>query len=938
MSEYSRSGKTYTDSPDLHPNLFLGSVQILFWLFFHPSAWRCYLHRIAPDLKANFTLSQLSKSQRRQPALRRLLLMGYLIYPITVGLLIALTLWSIGESGENIVSHILIAMGYSLIGGWAVGMTVNAGSGMVYGLMIGFGTGLVPVFPEINGILLGVSYGLVSSITGSVAATLSQHTRDYSLVKQVGGLIVGLIVGILAVGAWVAVMFFSVADLARIDEAAGIADSLRAGLSIGTVTGILYGLMVWGRTKIPRRGVIIGLIVALIIGAVITIAFGVDHKVSVWLMAGIGGGMFFAALFGLPFILTEYFAGPWAGAVVGALLGGLAWIPLGPAFFAIPMPLMPTVPLSLIVIFGGLSFFWWRSAPLYLLQAAWNTILYYRDYRNPDTQSSWLRYHSAFWDEYQRLPLTGLDQHLILVAKRHPAETRAAMAYLSAGRQRWAAQSAQIELDARRLEQCQDVETIRIIHQSLGAAGELEGAVGILLRKFNRFSQDVDAALRQESVFNQRLAFIAVENRLRNFYSELTRSNAQYNKRFQPIVTQWEKIVSDYIQKLIKAAELKQEIDNPYIFGIPLTERQEIFIGRQEIAARIEQLLLDQRRPPLLMYGQRRMGKTSLLHNLKRLLPGNIIPLFVDGQGIAAGAGDYAILLYRIAREMTKSAAQNHLALPPLRHETLAADPFTLFDEWLDEVEQAMDAQDKNIAILALDEFENIDEVLKQEQFNELDFMRMLRHLIQHRPRFKVLLAGSHSLEEFRHWASHLINVQTIKIGYLTEEEARQLVERPVQNFALRYVPAACQRILSLTRRHPYLIQLLCYEIVTLKNTQPPGQRRLATLDNVETAALEVLKTGSFFFLDITQNQIDAAGLSLLRFIAAYGEGAIVAQNALPRRSTDELERNLSLLLQRDLIESCEGGYRFQVELIRRWFMTNNHSRSFLRSQVYTRL
>jgi len=33
-----------------------------------------------------------------------------------------------------------------------------------------------------------------------------------------------------------------------------------------------------------------------------------------------------------------------------------------------------------------------------------------------------------------------------------------------------------------------------------------------------------------------------------------------------------------------------------------------------------------------------------------------------------------------------------------------------------------------------------------------------------------------------------------------------------------------------------------------------------------------------------------------------------------------ELDRTLNLLTRRELIELADGGYRFQVELIRRWF------------------
>ncbi|MEQ8538244.1 MAG: hypothetical protein RIB93_12445 [Coleofasciculus sp. D1-CHI-01] len=196
----------------------------------------------------------------------------------------------------------------------------------------------------------------------------------------------------------------------------------------------------------------------------------------------------------------------------------------------------------------------------------------------------------------------------------------------------------------------------------------------------------------------------------------------------------------------------------------------------------------------------------------------------------------------------------------------------------------------------------------------------MLRHLIQHRPRFKVLLAGSHTIEEFQRWASYLINVQVVHISYLNEPEARQLIERPIPEFTLRYEPDAVERVLCLTRCHPCLVQLLCSEIVALKNEQEVSVRRLATVADVEAAVPEALSSGSFFFADIERNQVDELGLAILRFLAAQGEGASIGEVALSREFSDHLNPTLNLLLQRELIEDSGGGYGFQVELIRRWF------------------
>lgn len=88
----------------------------------------------------------------------------------------------------------------------------------------------------------------------------------------------------------------------------------------------------------------------------------------------------------------------------------------------------------------------------------------------------------------------------------------------------------------------------------------------------------------------------------------------------------------------------------------------------------------------------------------------------------------------------------------------------------------------------------------------------------------------------------------------------------------------------------------------------------------MEAAAPEVLSHGSFFFADIQQNQIDAAGLTSVRFLAAHGEGAVASREALARHLPNELDHTLDLLTRRELIEPADGGYRFQVALIRRWF------------------
>src|SRR5262249_11089828 len=160
-------------------------------------------------------------------------------------------------------------------------------------------------------------------------------------------------------------------------------------------------------------------------------------------------------------------------------------------------------------------------------------------------------------------------------------EFQMAVTYVMTSHQRWAAQAAQIALDAQRLLGCADVEDIRTAGRHI-MAGELEAPASAVLRSLRRISQDVDAALHQASTYNQRLALRAAEERLDGLLQELTRSGVWYAVRFSAVVTSWRHIVVAYIQHVTTEAASRQEIDSPYVLGVPLTPQQAIFVGRTD--------------------------------------------------------------------------------------------------------------------------------------------------------------------------------------------------------------------------------------------------------------------------------------------------------------------------------------------------------------------
>ncbi len=197
----------------------------------------------------------------------------------------------------------------------------------------------------------------------------------------------------------------------------------------------------------------------------------------------------------------------------------------------------------------------------------------------------------------------------------------------------------------------------------------------------------------------------------------------------------------------------------------------------------------------------------------------------------------------------------------------------------------------------------------------------MLRHIIQHRRGVKLLLSGSHTLEEFRRWSSYLINAQVVELGYLEEGEARRLIETPIPDFPLRYEPAAVQQVLALTSGHPYLVQLLCMEIVAHKNRQSPAQRHLTTVADVEAAVPAMLVRGQQFFADIELNQVDATGRALLHWLAHQGAGSMVTVDQFPvNLPAAQLPQTVQQLVQRNLLQERKGAFGFAVEVVRQWF------------------
>jgi MFS family permease len=833
--------------------------QWLIRLFFQPSVWRDHLATNF-NLSEDFSIADLSYKDWRNSELRSVLIIGLIIVPLLLSILVGLLLWLQDKPFINIV----VAMTYTVVVSWI--------SGFIAASQIAVGFALISA--PLSGLVLGLAQGeigglvsilgaiFVSSLAGHLLINIKDSARERTFSEEIGAVVFGLLVSVLIVLIGVAIGTLLVWSIADNPELMVYAQLVAAMIVVVFVL----------KSYLWFRLVIAGLIILMII---------------LW-EPSIVNAITFSLLFALSFQLTHKFAGTLAAVWAGILTSGGMYLVV--MIFVADYDLWLILITSLIAIVLGLSFSYWRVVVSYPLLAAWHLYLY--------QTSNLLDKHAAFWDEYQFLPWFDLKKHILKLSENDPQAAQSALIKLSGGYNNWVVPAVQLEWDTQRLEQCKTLSMIALVNNSLITKSN------VFVRRFSRLSEDLVAALNQSSDYNKRLLLRNIEEKLDDLLLELN------NRRFQSVAVSWRQAIIAKMQQLAEKAEQQQEIHSPYITGLPLQTNQELFVGREDISAKIENFLRSSNTPPLLLYGQRRMGKTSLLYNIGRLLPSTIIPLFVPCQGVIAKTQNTSDFFFQFAKQMINSAKQQRdLSLPKLTKQDLQQNPIMRFSEWLEEIEQ-----DSYTLLLMLDEFVELEKAFEQQRLEKTQILGWLRDQIEHHQSLKILFSGSYYFNELEsYWSNYLINVKTIHISYLQESEARQLIRYPIPNFNLHYTEEACQHILTLTCAHPALVQLMCDQIIQLKNQQVVSQRQLVEISDVEASVANVLEAGKFFFNEILQNQIGENERKILSILASDGE----------LDCPDE--KSISLLLQRELIERVDdGGYRFQVELIRRLIMKSS--------------
>jgi hypothetical protein len=390
--------------------------------------------------------------------------------------------------------------------------------------------------------------------------------------------------------------------------------------------------------------------------------------------------------------------------------------------------------------------------------------------------------------------------------------------------------------------------------------------------------------------------------------------------------------LADSIAFLDRLKPFRRIFPIPYITGTPL-QTGDMFVGRGEILQFVrEHLLGAYQNNVIVLHGQRRTGKTSILYQLQRTLQDSHVCVLVDMQGKAArGLVDF---LYSLADDITYALEDLDIIVElPEREEFQESPEFFFRSRFLRQVANRLDQRN---LLLMLDEFEELQARVESGML-EPNIFPYLRNLMQHEQKVDFVFAGTHKLEDLiaAYW-SILFNIATYKkISFLAEGEVTQLITQPVAPFGLEYDPLAVRRIHTVTAGQPYFVQLVCHELVAYHNE---SERNYLTTYDVETVLKTIIERGEAHFKYIWAGATPQERWVLLGAAEhlAHAETITFAELAawLRQQETDldaaHLPDVLATLEQRDILERTSPAsrrFRFKIDLVRRWIIANRQLR-----------
>jgi AAA+ ATPase superfamily predicted ATPase len=386
----------------------------------------------------------------------------------------------------------------------------------------------------------------------------------------------------------------------------------------------------------------------------------------------------------------------------------------------------------------------------------------------------------------------------------------------------------------------------------------------------------------------------------------------------------------DFVTFIAVGAEF-QEIPNPYIVGTPIKTGSKLFVGRGDLIDFIQKNISGSLQENIIvLIGNRRTGKTTLLKQLPIYLDKRYIPVYVDVQGIIDPGMD--AFFYLLANEIVTAMQDRGIQISLPSFEEFKDRPSFFFEyKFLKEVYNKLG---ESILVLMFDEFEEL-EVKVDSGLLDKNIFSYFRHLMQHTTQLAFIFTGSSRLEDLKtdYW-SIMFNIALYKrVSFLSEEETKELIIQPVKKYNMIYDSLAIEKIYRLTYGHPYFTQLLCHALVNHHNNE---KKNYITIQDVNGELNRIIERGQmhFDFIWDRSSMIERLVMTALKRVLQEEESVTVSSLVNKLGGYDltidakNITKALDSLAGKDIISKILNHtttYEFKVDLIRIWLESTKH-------------
>jgi len=265
---------------------------------------------------------------------------------------------------------------------------------------------------------------------------------------------------------------------------------------------------------------------------------------------------------------------------------------------------------------------------------------------------------------------------------------------------------------------------------------------------------------------------------------------------------------------------------NPYIAGAPVLE-DDMFFGRHKLLARIMNVL---HHNSLMITGERRIGKTTLLHHLRKALEHDegtdyqFFAVSTDLQGVPEASFFDAVMTDVAEQLPLRAETREALRFRPGRETYDGRD----FSHDLQRVVEDLAARTPKKVKLALliDEVDVLNEYSERvnQRLRSIFMKTFSEHLV-------AIMSGVGIKRIWNSEGSPWYNFfDEIELTAFSREEAEALIRQPVEG-VFRWSPEAVESILEYSGLKPYVIQKFCIHAV---NRMLEDGRTTITADDVE--------------------------------------------------------------------------------------------------------